>query len=234
MRKNLQFLYDYYNSSAIIKNNINTRFFSSLMKQKLIAQGAEAKLFLEDEKIVKDRFEKKYRLKQIDSKLRKTRTRAEARILEKLANIGFPVPRLLDVDDKKAIIAMELIKGEKIRDILESSDYEKLCREIGKKIAVLHDNNIIHHDLTTSNMIFSKKDNIVYFIDFGLSFISNKVEDRAVDLHLLKQALESKHYTIWKRCFKAVLNGYRPVKMQKQEVLERFEKVESRGRYKSK
>ena len=41
------------------------------------------------------------------------------------------------------------------------------------------------------------KNGKVYFIDFGLGFFSNKTEDKAVDLHLLKQALESKHYQIF-------------------------------------
>ena len=43
----------------------------------------------------------------------------------------------------------------------------------------------------TNDMIYDKK---IYLIDFGLSLYSNKPEDKAVDLHLLKQALESKHY----------------------------------------
>jgi tRNA A-37 threonylcarbamoyl transferase component Bud32 len=31
-------------------------------------------------------------------------------------------------------------------------------------------------------------------IDFGLSFVSDKVEDKAVDLHLFSEAVESKHF----------------------------------------
>jgi len=38
------------------------------MPQKLIAQGAEAKLFLEGNKIIKNRFPKSYRIKEIDEK----------------------------------------------------------------------------------------------------------------------------------------------------------------------
>ena len=69
----------------------------------------------------------------------------------------------------------------------------------------------------------------IYFIDFGLSFFSQKIEDKAVDLHLLKQALESKHYKIWEKCFKEVLEGYKAAK-DYNEVMARFEKVEKRGR----
>ena len=35
---------------------------------KLIAQGAESKLYLSDGKIIKNRFRKKYRIKEIDKK----------------------------------------------------------------------------------------------------------------------------------------------------------------------
>ena len=198
------------------------------MKQ--IAQGAEAKLYLTDSKIVKDRFEKDYRIKEIDARLRKSRTKRESKIFEKLAEINFPSPKLIETDNKEKIV-MEYIKGPKVRDILEEKDYEKLSEEIGKKLAILHNNNIIHGDLTTSNMILGKE---IYFIDFGLSYLSHKIEDKAVDLHLLKQALESKHYKIWEKCFEAALKAYKKESKEAKEVLKRLETVEKRGRYKSK
>ncbi len=204
--------------------------FSNFPLGKKIAQGAEAKLFLVDNKIVKDRFRKDYRIKEIDERLRKSRTKREAKIFSKLSAIGFPSPKLIESDDKEKII-MEFIKGPKVRDILEEKDYVKLCSEIGRKVAVLHNNGIIHGDLTTSNMIFS---NEVYFIDFGLSFFSDKVEDKAVDLHLLKQALESKHYKVWEKCFDAAIKGYKKECKDSSLVFKRLENVEGRGRYKGK
>jgi Kae1-associated kinase Bud32 len=86
---------------------------------------------------------------------------------------------------------MPFIEGKKISETLEDLDWEDICQKIGASIAKLHDNNIIHGDLTTSNMIL-KKDK-VFFIDFGLSFISGRIEDKACDLHLIKQALEAKN-----------------------------------------
>ncbi len=211
----------------------------------LIAQGAEAKLFLisdlKEKKIIKDRFRKKYRIKELDDKLRRSRTKRECKVLNKLALLNFPAPRLIDTDDKEKI-TIEFIKGPKIRDILEQSDYKKLCKEIGRKIAILHTNNMIHSDLTTSNMIFNQSVNNqtnkineeIYFIDFGLSFFSHKTEDKAVDLHLLKQALESKHYAISEQCFKCALDGYKKGYKDSADVLKRLELVEKRGRYKNK
>ena len=73
----------------------------------------------------------------------------------------------------------------------------------------------------------------IYFIDFGLGFISYKVEDKAVDLHLLRQALEAKHFKNWRALFAGVLKGYSNSKDYK-AVLERLKKVEKRGRYKDK
>ena len=71
----------------------------------------------------------------------------------------------------------------------------------------------------------------VYFIDFGLGFISHKIEDKAVDLHLLRQALEAKHFKHWKELFDEVLRGYSASK-NSDSVLKQFRKVEARGRYK--
>lgn len=198
----------------------------------LIAQGAESKIFLDDNKIIKNRFRKTYRIKEIDEKLRKTRTKREAKILEKLQKINFPVPKLIKNDNENTI-EMEFIDGTLLKDILNDGNCIKLSREIGEKIAVLHNNNIIHHDLTTSNMILNEK-NEIFFIDFGLSFFSTKIEDKAVDIHLLKEALESKHYEIWNKCYNAALESYEKNAIDGKEVLKRLKVVEKRGRYKHK
>ena len=190
---------------------------------KIIAQGAEAIIELEDNKIIKKRIKKTYRIEEIDSKLRKSRTKKEAKILEAL-----PIPgaKLIRTDTKNTTIIMEYLKGQKIADVFEKIDYIKISKEIGEKLIILHNKDIIHGDLTTSNMILN---NEVYFIDFGLSFISDKIEDKAVDLHLIKQALESKHYKIWKDCYNEILKSYGDKK-----VIKRLDKIELRGRHKNK
>jgi Kae1-associated kinase Bud32 len=70
----------------------------------------------------------------------------------------------------------------------------------------------------------------LFFIDFGLGYTSNKIEDRAVDLHLIKQALEAKHFSIYKEAEKIILENYNS--KDKAKVLEQLKKVEARGRYK--
>ena len=196
---------------------------------KIIAQGAEAILYKENDYLIKERIKKSYRIDEIDFKLRKYRTRSEAKLLSKVENS----PKVFDVDEKEMKIKMEFIDGKLVKNILDDMNKNKrnlLLREIGGKIAKMHDDNIIHGDLTTSNMILKNK---IYFIDFGLGFVSNKIEDKAVDLHLLRQALESKHYRHFEESFKEVLEGYKLSKNWK-EVLNRLEKVERRGRYKNK
>ncbi len=195
-----------------------------------IAQGAEAVIHSDGITVVKHRFEKSYRHPEIDAELRKCRTRREAKVIEKLSEIGFPGPKLINMDDKNMKIAMSHVKGDLVKEVLHTNP-KKLSREIGRKVAKLHANNIIHGDLTTSNMILG---NEVHFIDFGLSFFSEKEEDKAVDLHLLKQALESKHYKIFEECFDEAIEGYKESYPDAQRILKRLEIVESRGRNKKK
>jgi len=198
---------------------------------KELAEGAEAKIFVEGSKAIKDRVRKDYRLPEIDRFLRKFRTRREAKVFEKLEG-KMPIPKMLHYSDKCMKIEMEFIKGKKLRDVLNRKNAKKLCRTVGEQIGVMHNSDVIHGDLTTSNMILSSGK--IYFIDFGLSLFSAKIEDKAVDLHLLRQTLESKHHVFWKECFGSALSGYKKVCINASETIARLEQVEGRGRYKKK
>ncbi len=206
-----------------------------------LAQGAEAIIYTDQTTVTKHRFEKKYRHPKLDKNLRGSRTRREAKILDKLQAANFPAPRLVKMDDKSMKIDMEHIPGELVKkeiDLFEEKKDEKayvaLCKEIGKKVAILHNNGIVHHDLTTSNMIMHADKKEIYFIDFGLSFFSERIEDFAVDLHLLRHGLESRHHRIWEKCFQAVLEAYQKESEYGDKVVKRLEVVEKRGRYKTK
>lgn len=201
------------------------------MENKIIGSGAEAIIYKKQDQVVKDRVSKSYRHPMIDRSLRRTRTRREAKILSKLKDIGFPSPVLVDFDDKEMKVTMEFIYGKKLRDVFHENP-EEFSRDIGKKIAMLHENNIIHYDLTTSNMILRGKN--VHFIDFGLSFFSEKAEDMAVDLHLLDRAMESRHHKHYPKCFELAIESYLKNSRRGKEVLERFGKVSLRGRNKNK
>jgi len=336
-----------------------------MSKEKILAQGAEAIIYLKDNLIVKNRIPKSYRIKELDEKIRKHRTKSEKKLLEKACKIinapnPFPLKELTSIE-------MPFIEGKKLSENLNSfplKEQKEICKIIGKEIAKLHEADIIHGDLTTSNMILSENnevskfkknlldlkklnlpsaeyaifgssplaihkirdsedidiivkqklwdelikqypveneklikiksieiykswlpwikdinkliddteifDNIkfvklkyvlawkrafgrekdkkdveliedyikrgdnlipkIFFIDFGLGFISQKREDKAVDLHLLKQALEAKHFENWEILFNEIKKGYGNYKESKR-IIERLEEVEKRGRY---
>jgi TP53 regulating kinase-like protein len=201
------------------------------IKGNLIGQGAEAVILRSGDEVVKERVSKGYRHPEIDEELRKTRTRREAKVISKLNEIGVPGPGLKEMDDKGMKVVMEFIDGEKVRDVLHN-DPERLGEEIGMLLGKMHNAHIIHHDLTTSNMIL--RDGKIHFIDFGLSFFSHKPEDKAVDIHLLDRAMESYHHKIYPACFNAALMGYKKSCESHSEVLDRFEQVKARGRNKNK
>jgi len=199
---------------------------SSLNLMEKIAQGAEATIYSEGTKIIKDRLPKTYRLPELDKRLRTRRTKQEAKILETLKGLNFPSPALEDLHETKII--MQRLPGHKLRDVLYQ-DPLGLGRDMGNKIATLHNNNIIHGDLTTSNMLLHKE---IHFIDFGLSFFSQKVEDKAVDLHVLQKTLESTHPDLWESCFQSALDTYEENAEHSAEVLKRLKLVELRGKNK--
>jgi Kae1-associated kinase Bud32 len=221
------------------------------MSHEILNQGAEAIIERRGNEITKKRIAKSYRIKEIDDRIRKLRTRSEAKIFEKASKV-IPVPKVFKVDEANKEIIMENIEGKRLSDFLDSFSLQKqkeICEMIGKNISKLHNENIIHGDLTPSNMILVENDNIknpelkrgdinfpdnskVYFIDFGLGFISAKIEDKAVDLHLLREALEAGFAKNHEALFDSVKKGYSRDYKDAKLVLERFKAVEKRGRYK--
>ncbi|MBN2880501.1 Kae1-associated serine/threonine protein kinase [Candidatus Woesearchaeota archaeon] len=193
-----------------------------------IARGAEAVIYDDSLGIAKVRVKKSYRLDSLDVELRKSRTKREAKILEKLFSAGLNVPKVETVSDFELI--MQKLDGVQLKEVLDSSNYSIYAKKIAEFLSKMHDLNIIHSDLTTSNMLVVEKK--LFFIDFGLSFVSTKVEDKAVDLHLLKRALDSKHFDIANKMFNSILENYSPT--NKTEILKRLEVVENRGRNKNK
>lgn len=207
------------------------------MKNNIIASGAEANIIHKGNLVIKERVSKGYRHPELDKKIIKTRTKSEAKLLEKASEITF-VPKPINLKEiensKKSLviankIEMPFIEGKKLADNLENLNWKKICKQIGNNLAKLHDADIVHGDLTTSNMILTTEDKL-YFIDFGLGFTSKRIEDKAVDLHLIKQALEAKHFSIHKEAEKIILENYSS--KDKEKTLEQLKKVESRGRYK--
>ena len=199
----------------------------------MLSTGAEASVHAAGNRVYKHRAVKSYRHPLLDQKLRMERMHREANLLVKLAKLGVPAPRLLEQDEERATLVMERIPGKMLRDVLARNG-NRYATELGALIARLHAADIIHGDLTTSNVMVRTVPKELVLIDFGLSYVSQKVEDRAVDLHLLRQALESKHHRIAATCYAAVIAAYRKHYRNARAVLARLAQVEQRGRYKGK
>lgn len=197
-------------------------------------QGAEAKIELVDWYIApairKHRSRKAYRNDQLDWILRTKRTKEEVEILHQAKLTGVKCPKVLFVDPASNEIIMEYIQGTLLKDLLEAGS--GLFRILGRYGAFLHLAGIIHGDLTTKNVIVTEGD--LCLIDFGLSFFSDRVEDRAEDLHLLKQALKSSDSSGNAASrFDSVLEGYGDIAGIESvlAIKRQIGKIELRGRY---
>jgi Kae1-associated kinase Bud32 len=204
--------------------------------EKIIYQGAEAKIciskYMNFDVIKKRRIKKGYRIKQIDNSLISTRTKEETKLMTEARQAGVSIPIIYDVDLQNGIITMEYLQGKRIKDILNSLDEKErahICKKIGVSIARFHNNNIIHGDITTSNMILL--DDKIHFFDFGLGEINSEVEAKGVDLHVLMEAIESTH-SKYSNCFKYVLEGYKKeLKQDANQVIKKIQDIVKRGRY---
>ncbi|KAG8844774.1 serine/threonine-protein kinase bud32 [Tulasnella sp. 330] len=221
--------------------------------------------------IIKHRFQKMYRHPSLDVSLTKSRVAMEARALIRCLRSGVCVPGIRMVDPWEGIIGVELIDGPSIRSVLggdneeEGEDSEEpldgddqaylrshdispeqIMRLVGREIAKMHAVDVIHGDLTTSNMMLrpartslpadssSRLSLEVVIIDFGLSFQSVLVEDKAVDLYVLERAFISTHPDS-EGLFSEVLDGYAEAAGNKAwSVLQRrLDEVRLRGRKRS-
>ena len=204
--------------------------------EKELYRGAEAVIlegkFLQWDAIVKYRFPKEYRNYQIDNKLRKERTVQEVRLLQGAKSVGISVPYVYDVDKLNWGITMEKVSGEQLKNCLKDANLISYFTELGEIVGKMHQNEIIHGDLTTSN-VFVGADNRIWLIDFGLGYYSGELENQAVDILVLKHILESSHHEIHQDAYDAFCEGYTRTHSNAKSVLKRTKVVENRVRYKS-
>lgn len=245
----------------------------------LLKQGAEAHVYKSTfllpnvPCLIKVRPTKPYRHATLDMRLTKHRCVSEARLLNRCRSMGVLCPAVYFVDEKRGEIIMEWIEGPSVRDFLHSymdggSDrgedendivdvrLDALMENIGQTIGKLHDIDIIHGDLTTSNLMVKRRENLdttaepqqgsqtldstntsladsdVVLIDFGLGQVSNSDEDKAVDLYVLERAFLSTHPRAT-RLFNIIIDSYKRNCLGSAVVLRRLQEVRLRGRKKS-
>nr|XP_056700579.1 EKC/KEOPS complex subunit TP53RK [Euleptes europaea] len=213
----------------------------------LVQQGAEARLyrglFLGRPTVMKLRFPKRYRHPVLEERLSRKRTAQEARALLRCRRAGISAPVVYFVDYVSNCIYLEDIVGSvTVRDhIISVQKYGKdvsslimVAEKIGEVLARMHDEDLIHGDLTTSNMLLRpppEKLELV-LIDFGLSFISALPEDKGVDLYVLEKAFLSTHPNT-EALFEALLKKYSAVSKKSAPVIKKLDEVRLRGRKRS-
>jgi len=201
---------------------------------KILKKGAEADVYTSSwngkKSVLKIRKEKKYRNSSLDTRIRKQRTIREAQLISYVKSFGISTPLIYFVNYKNFSIYMQYVKGKLIRDMDEKS-IPKTCLQIGMIVGTLHQNGIMHGDLTTSNFILTSKH--LFLIDFGLANRTEKPDDHAVDLRLFKEILNSAHANVMKKSWKNFITGYEKSVGKKhcKKILELVSVIESRGRY---
>ncbi|XP_060897483.1 EKC/KEOPS complex subunit TP53RK [Labrus mixtus] len=221
-----------------------------LSKAELIKQGAEARVyrteFLGKPTIVKERFPKRYRHPALDEKLTHRRTVQEVRSILRCRKAGISTPVVYFVDYTSHCIFLEEIVGSvTVRDHIASaqqsgsrteSELEQLADRVGMILGRMHDEDVIHGDLTTSNMLLKRgpedgEDELV-LIDFGLSYNSALPEDKGVDLYVLEKAFLSTHPNT-ESLFEKLLKSYAASSKKSAAVVKKLDEVRLRGRKRS-
>ncbi|XP_028039754.1 EKC/KEOPS complex subunit TP53RK [Bombyx mandarina] len=222
---------------------------------KILKQGAEAKLYicnyLGRPTLIKERFVKNYRHPDLDTNITKERIKNEARSIVRCKTAGIRTPALYLVDFERRRIYMEHFeRNVTVKDFIinltktgsenETNSLNILAKMIGETVRTLHDTNIIHGDLTTSNiLLIPKNDNDnwiqccefhLVMIDFGLSYVDSSAEDKGVDLYVLERALISTHND-YPELFDKIYDAYKSSsKSNIKEIISKYEEVRARGR----
>ncbi|MEM0123097.1 MAG: KEOPS complex kinase/ATPase Bud32 [Conexivisphaerales archaeon] len=200
--------------------------------EKLIARGAEADIYLSNwgpiSAVYKVRTAKQYMVEELDKKIRRQRTVREARML-RASRSAINTPHVLYVSQKKYTIVMEYIKGNRMLDIIDKSPLQG--KVMGEVLGRLHMLNIIHGDPNTANFLFDSQKGKWYLVDFGLSYISSRKEDMAVDLHLVKEVIYVQHPANFREIMRNFYDGYMSVSGKMEGMIKKIDEIERRGRY---
>ena len=185
------------------------------------------------EAVYKVRRPLRYRLPVLDEEIRRQRTLHEAEMIHQAKRAGVAAPYLYDVDPPASTLVMEYVDGTRLKDVIASTAgvAGEVFREFGRNVGLLHRAGIMHGDLTTANVV--RRDGSLVFIDFGLSIRTERLEDHAVDLRLIKETLLGAHPQVAAAAMEAMNRGYAGVLGQSRSkaVFRQLQSIERRGRY---
>ena len=186
-----------------------------------LIQGAESTVSIEDSSVIKRRHRRSYRHPRLDERLRYERTRQEARLLSEARRAGVPTPVIQDIDTTESTLTIQYV-GE--MDLREEITAERV-RTVARQLATLHNAGFVHGDPTTRNVRVGET---VFFIDFGLGYYTDDLEDYAMDLHVLAGSLAGTDDEAG-ALQRAAADAYREVGSER--VVETLSEIEGRGRY---
>ena len=136
--------------------------------------------------VEKFRPRKKYRAAALDEKIRRERTRREARLLSRAKAAGVICPVVYEVTD--FAIRMKCLEGKMLyREMMKRAIKSGEIASAARILAALHRVDVVHGDFTPANLMNTRDGMAV--IDFGLGSISNDDEDKGTDVVLMKKAL---------------------------------------------
>ncbi len=195
-----------------------------MVTAKKISEGAEADVYstriLGIDCVLKRRRRKSYIAEELDTWIRKRRTKIEARMMGVASMNGISVPRVLLVSSNS--IWMERVGGQMLDHAYGGDIPYIVLKRVGALLARLHSLDIVHGDYTTANIMVN--DGIPVVIDFGLASQTKSVEEKALDLLLLKRSLGE-------IAFKIACIQYTKTGRASKSIMSRLGEVERRGRY---
>lgn len=159
-------------------------------------------------------------------------------------SVGIAAPVVYFVDlSANCIFLEEISNSVTVREHIAAAQASRqpveslygLAEKMGRILAKMHDEDVIHGDLTTSNMLLKPErspDLTLLLIDFGLSFVSALAEDKGVDLYVLEKAFLSTHPNT-ETLFQKVLQSYTSASRKAPAVIKKLDEVRLRGRKRS-
>ena len=168
-----------------------------------VSRGAEATIrsveWMGLEALLKERDAKSYRPKALDERLRRERTRTEARLLVDARRLGVRTPIVYDIDLPRHRLVLEKLEGRTLRQLLEDpalpvETLTSAVRSFGEALGRLHAGGIAHGDLTSSNVLFPDgPERPPALLDLSMGTRSPGLEELGIDLHLVEEDLKALH-----------------------------------------
>jgi N6-L-threonylcarbamoyladenine synthase/protein kinase Bud32 len=187
-------------------------------------RGAEAIVELDPDggRAYKRRRSKAYRHPELDRRLRRRRTRSEARLTSEARRLGVPTPVVFDVDPESGLLEFEFVGDTDLGEAITTERVET----VGRHLARCHEAGFVHGDPTPRNVRVSA--DRTWLIDFGLGYYTDDIEDYAMDLHVFEGALGGTAADPG-TLIDAFEDAYRTT--GEERVLRQLRNVERRGRY---